>query len=273
MKSRVLAQKCPHMTVFTPKYDIFEKNTLYTEVHNNKLSETKKHIKNTEIEKKTTSEQIIDCCEKIDKASIKNDKLDIQLKELFQKNNTVKVHLQEHLRRISELETQKTQTERAIKEKSNIRNLQVTTDCEHLASNLEQMRLEYSKKLSYAKSNKEVRNTSLHEGGLEYNSLLGQREQYDLDLGEKRAELDEVADYMRGIQGLTEDIRTSLEKKQKAKTRLRNEIGAVTAELRRTVDEHEQEKAMLEILKNELETETEIKLKEKNQLELEFKKL
>ena len=78
---------------------------------------------------------------------------------------------------------------------------------------------------------------------------------------------------MRGIQGLTEDIRTSLEKKQKAKTRLRNEIGAVTAELRRTVDEHEQEKAMLEILKNELEIETEIKLKEKNQLELEFKKL
>jgi len=242
-------------------------------VHNNKLSETKKHIKNTEIETKTTSEQIIDCCEKIDKASIKNDKLDIQLKELFQKNNTVKVHLQEHLRRISELETQKTQTERAIKEKSNIRNLQVTTDCEHLTSNLEQMRLEYSKKLTYAKSNKEVRNTSLHEGGLEYNSLLGQREQHDLDLGEKRAELDEVADYMRGIQGLTEDIRTSLEKKQKAKTRLRNEIGAVTAELRRTVDEHEQEKAMLEILKNELETETEIKLKEKNQLELEFKKL
>ena len=56
---------------------------------------------------------------------------------------------------------------------------------------------------------------------------------------------------MREIQGLTEDIRTSSEKKQKAKTRLRNEIGAVTAELRRTVDEHEQEKAMLEILKNE----------------------
>ena len=245
----------------------------YTEVHNNKLSETKKHIKNTEVETETTSEQIIDCCEKIDKASIKNDKLDIQLKELFQKNNTVKVHLQEHLRRISELETQKTQTERAIKEKSNIRNLQVTTDCEALGSNMEQMRLEYTKKLTYAKSNKEVRNTSLHEGGLEYNSLLGEREQYDLDLGEKRAELDEVADYMRGIQGLTEDIRTSLEKKQKAKTRLRNEIGAVTAELRRTVDEHEQEKAMLEILKNELETETEIKLKEKNQLELEFKKL
>ena len=92
-------------------------------------------------------------------------------------------------------------------------------------------------------------------------------------MGGKRTELDEVADYMRGIQETTEDIRTSLEKRQKAKTRLRNEIGAVTAELRRTVDEHEQEKEQLEIIKTELESETEIKLKEKNQLELEFKKL
>jgi len=78
---------------------------------------------------------------------------------------------------------------------------------------------------------------------------------------------------MKGIQEMTEDIRFSLEKKRKAITRVRNESGALQAELQRTLDSHEQEKAMLEELKNELENETEERIKAKNGLELEFKKL
>ena len=151
---------------------------IYTENHHKQLNETKTYIQDTEEETDKTSNLIVECCEKIDRASAENDKLDTQLKELFQKNNTVKVHLQEHLRRIAELETQKTQTERAIKEKSNIRNAQIITDCEHLNNKLEQLRVEYSKKISYARNTKEARGTSLKDAGLEYNLLLEEREQY-----------------------------------------------------------------------------------------------
>ena len=72
---------------------------------------------------------------------------------------------------------------------------------------------------------------------------------------------------------LYHDIRFTLDKKRKAITRVRNESGALQAELQRTLDTHEQEKAMLEELKNELERETELRIKAKNALELEFKRV
>lgn len=68
----------------------------------------------------------------------------------------------------------------------------------------------------------------------------------EAELNETRNELEEVLAHRNSVEETCEEARHALEKKRLAMTRLRNEASALEAELNRTKDGHENEKAKLD---------------------------
>lgn len=199
--------------------------------------------------------------------------LNKQVSSLDQSNQTAKIQLNEHQRRLVDLVRQKQTSEKQIEEKRDVRNAKLIKENAKSNKLYAHIHDDYLKKIGIAQDNLANCRDGLAKAEVEKVNLQELKSEWEHTLLKKRAELDETVENMSNVRAVTEDFRIELDKKRRAVMRSRNELDGVLAELNRTLSMHKTETTSLRQLIEELETDVETSNKVKLNLEKQLAKI
>ena len=199
--------------------------------------------------------------------------LNKQVATLDQSNQTAKIQLNEHQRRLVDLVRQKQTSEKQIEEKRDVRNAKLIKENSKSQKLYAHIHNDYLKKIGIAQDNLADCREGLAKAEVEKVNLQELKAEWERTLLEKRAELDSTVENMSNVRSVTEDFRIELDKKRRAVMRSRNELDGVLAELNRTLSMHKTETTSLKQLIEELETDVETSNKVKLNLEKQLAKI
>jgi len=225
----------------------------YETFHADRVAKVKKNIKDTAEEIHETDKDIEKTIDELRNLYEDESHYSTLCNNTRQDIDNGEIHLQDNRRRNNELDRSEKVFIEMVDQKTNVRNAQLKDHISGLQKKFENLTLEYAKKCQLAEAHLKERNETLGHNVTELDESKVLMDKCEAELNETRNELEEVLGHRNSVEESCEEARHALEKKRVAMTRLRNEASALEAELNRTKDGHENEKAKLDSQIKDLE--------------------